>query len=134
MLSPGEDQVEYVLSNMIEMACRQPNQRISPWQVESWAGGSTSDQFFNLIGLKVAERYAARTLSYDAADAIMNDLWATWLEGIDSRDSEVPVLFYDIYLAFDAGEGLRSPGEDPVTKITDPWIASILSQQRRQPN
>jgi len=134
MLGASEDQVEYALSNMIEMACRQPNQRISPWQIESWAGGSTSDQFFNLISLKVAERYAARALSYDAADAIMNDLWVTWLEAIDSRASEVPNPFYDIYLAFDAGEGLRAPYENPVREITDPWIASILSQHRLQSN
>ncbi|MGA0615869.1 hypothetical protein [Paracoccus sp. KR1-242] len=130
MLNASEDRVEYVLSNMIEAKRRQPSQRISSCQVKNWAGGSTNDRFFNLLGLKIAERYAAQTLSYDVADAIINDLWAAWLEGMDSHAGEIPDPFYDIYLAFDAGEGLRSSDRDPVREVTDPWIASILSEQR----
>ena len=85
MFNASEDRVEYVLSNMIEAIRRQPDQRISSCQVKNWVGGSTNDRFFNLLGLKIAEHYAAQTLSYDVADAIINDLWAAWLEGMDSH-------------------------------------------------
>lgn len=132
MPTPDEDVVEFVLSNMIELARQQHDQRIQPTQVRTWAGGAVNDRFFNLIGLRVAEYYADNSIGYDVADAIINDLWYAWLDGIATHDGEVPNQFYDIYLAFDAGEGLRSTDKDPVKEFTDPWIADILARRRGQ--
>ncbi|WP_074965712.1 hypothetical protein [Paracoccus aminovorans] len=124
----GHD-LELQLGQMIEIARALPHQIIPSKQIEVWAGGLKYHQFFNLIGLMIAERYAANMLSYQICDSIMNYLWRAWLDGVEDG-GHVPQPFYEIYEAFDAGEYPRTPdgSDDPVKDHTDPWIADILSR------
>ncbi|SMO64133.1 hypothetical protein [Paracoccus laeviglucosivorans] len=121
---------ERQLAEMVEIASADPRQRIVPAQVKEWAGNLQNHQFYNLFALMVAERYAAGALSYRVCDSIMNDLWWAWLEG--EAGPKVPEPFYEIFLAFDAGEyhRKRDRSDDPVKDHTDPLIAEILSRQK----
>lgn len=121
--------VERYLAEMVEIVIADPRRVIQLSQVEEWASNLSNQQFFNLVALIIAEKYAAGTLNYQVCDAIMNDLWGAWLSGVEA-DPRLPCPFYEIYEAFDAGEYHRCPRQtdDPVKDYTDPWIAEILSR------
>lgn len=122
--------LECRLAEMVEIARADPRRRIAPEQVEEWAGDLANHQFYNVIALMVAEKYAAGVLSYQVCDGIMNDLWWAWLESLESRGRAVPEPFYEIFSAYDAGEyhRKRDRSDNPVKEHTDPWIAEILSR------
>lgn len=46
--------LEIMLAEMVEVARREPFEMISVSQIEVWADGLENDNFFNLIGLKIA--------------------------------------------------------------------------------
>ncbi len=83
-------------------------------------------QFFEAISAEIARSFDAQKISFEAADAAMNDLWAIALY----EDEKVPPLLDAVYLAFDAGEmasPLRSP-HDPVETDTRPSIRKIVER------
>jgi hypothetical protein len=81
--------------------------------------------------LKIAQRYLDGELTYGTCDAIMNDLWGAVTNGVvASKDFSVPAPFYEIFLAFDAGEYYRTKEktDDPVSDFTNPVLIEILSK------
>lgn len=94
----------------------------------AWVGSTSDSDFFNSIALQIAEQYHSGALSYEVCDHIMNDLWSVVRDCFIPAHSAVPDLFYDVYLAFDAGEYYRAAdrSDDPVTEHTKPMIEEIL--------
>jgi len=76
------------------------------------------------LALTVAQRYMNGSLTFEIADAVMNDLFAHGCEL-----SEIPSLMYSIYEAFDDGEYVHRedpPGTDSEVKYTRPQLARVL--------
>ena len=83
-------------------------------------------QFFEAMSAEIARSFDAQKLSFETADAAMNDLWSIALY----EDQEVPPLLGEVYFAFDAGEmasPLRPP-YDPVETDTRPSIRKIVER------
>ena len=86
--------------------------------------GLSRQQFFEGMSGEIARRFDAGNLTFDAADAAVNDLWSIAL----SDDERWPPLLEQVYRAFDAGEctdPLESP-PDPVETETRPKIRQIV--------
>ncbi|WP_165356246.1 hypothetical protein [Sphingosinicella sp. BN140058] len=50
---------------------------------------------------------------------------------MENPPSEMPPLFHEVFLAFDAGEYPHRADPlsvDPVAKYTDPWISEIVTR------
>jgi hypothetical protein len=76
----------------------------------------------------VARGYDGGDLSFDLCDGIVIGLFAAFIElGL----TDVPHLYYDVFLAFDEGEYRRDTDDaavDPVRKYTDPRIKDIVAK------
>lgn len=83
------------------------------------------------LACSVARQYASGAISFENADAIMNEAWQMALRLADS----LPLKFVEVYLAFDAGE-THAPGdnmsEDPRLKHTLPLILEFLRAEEAQ--
>ncbi|HKX76991.1 MAG TPA: hypothetical protein VJM34_00520 [Novosphingobium sp.] len=96
------------------------------------AGDAKAEQaFFNKMGMELAQGYSSGRHSFDFCDGVANGLWVALLEW-QGKDPQPPWpdLFYDTYLAFDAGEYQHAGDDeavDPIKAYTDPHIAWILS-------
>jgi hypothetical protein len=94
--------------------------------VEKWCGqlGLSRSTLYDALALRLALRFHSNTLDFDFCDQVLNEI-----HGITTRrNEERPKLFWNVFLAFDAGEfypaGSRSI--DPVEAFTRPQIAKIL--------
>lgn len=88
------------------------------------AVGSLCDEIAGLL----AKGYERRQLSFGLCSGIVNGLYPAILE---LEVSWMPTLFYEVFLAFDAGEYTHcgdDPGLSPVTKYTDPAIRDIVQK------
>ena len=86
--------------------------------------GSLCDEIATLL----AQGYARRELSFELCDGIVNGLYPAILE---LEVPWMPTLFYDVFVAFDAGEYPHAeddPGVSPVRKYTDPAIRDIVEK------
>jgi hypothetical protein len=113
---------------MVAIARESPRKLISLEDVQRWSGNLTTNDFFNLIGLNIARRYRAGALDYEVCDAIINDLWSVLTHRVE--DLVMPSPFFEIYLAFDAGEFYRTAdcSDTPEQDHTIPMIDKILEQ------
>jgi len=105
-----------------------PDVRFTKTDVLAWAGSPSDSNFYNSIAFRIAEQYHHGALSYEVCDHIVNDLWRVVLEWFVPMYNKVPYLFYDVYLAFDAGEYYRTAdrSDDPVAEHTKPMIKEII--------
>jgi hypothetical protein len=92
-------------------------EKITAEQVEHWFGGELSDGVWNLVSLRIAKNFNEGVLTFTTCDAIMNDLWWAHLERF--KGGILPSPFFDVYLAFDAGDNHRRPdrSDDPIGPI-----------------
>jgi hypothetical protein len=116
------------LEEMVAGISRSHDVRLTEADVVNWAGSASSSEFYNAIAFRIAEQYHSGALSYTVCDHIMNDLWEVVKDCFTPVHKEVPTLFYDVYLAFDAGEYYRTAdrSDDPVAEHTKPMIEEIL--------
>jgi|TARA_R100000049_G_C1877785_1_gene35219 hypothetical protein len=101
--------------------------------LDRWAGelGIFWLKALDVLGAELARRYDSGAVSYEFGDSLANDL-----EGIlisrhqQVADGEWPMLFWEVYEAFDAGEFRRPKdgGADPVVLYTNPAIADIVTK------
>ena len=100
----------------------------------------------DLVALWISRGFDGDRLSFEVADALINELYAAVVvtdhmryHGLRSvthlnrppkrslpADGEEP-LWWRVYLAFDAGEFRRLPDEDPVEAHTRPLIRQLLA-------
>jgi hypothetical protein len=118
--------LDEAIAGMISAA--EVGEKITAVQVERWFGGELSDGVWNLVSLRVAKNFNEGVLTFTTCDAIMNDLWWAHLERF--KGGILPSPFFDVYLAFDAGEYHRRPdrSDDPIAEYTVPLIAEILAR------
>jgi hypothetical protein len=104
------------------------NVRFTNADVMIWAGSTSNPEFYNSIALRIAEQYSCGALTYEVCDHIVNDLWQVVQDCYIPLHNAVPDMFYDVFLAFDAGEYHRTAdlSDDPVAKYTKPMIEEIL--------
>jgi len=117
------------LQAIIDRFSEDPEARVTQGDVSIWAGSLNNWDFYNSISLQIAQKYQAGELSYATCDRLMNDLWGAVVSGLPHpEEAEIPDPFYDIYLAFDAGEYHRKAdrSDDPVADFTNPMISELL--------
>lgn len=94
--------------------------------------GEVQPEKFDAIALALAHGYHDGKLSFAFCDAVVNILVGkVFSDSIAQRDTW-PSLFWEVFLAFDAGEFFRA-GErhiDPAEKYTRPLIAAIVAEKR----
>jgi hypothetical protein len=111
---------------------------LGPWnditkeEVEFWRRQSnlTLDAIFNRIASQLAIGFSERRLPFVFCDAVINDLNGLLFTTFLSEFADVlPEPFYEIYLAFDAGEYYREDRNiDPVETYTRPLVAKIVAK------
>ncbi|PCE33506.1 hypothetical protein BZL54_04585 [Burkholderia ubonensis subsp. mesacidophila] len=93
--------------------------------------GEVKPERFDALALALARGYHDGKLSFAFCDSIVNILVEkVYSDAVAQRDTWPP-LFWDVFLAFDAGEFFR-PGErhiDPAEKYTRPLIAAIVAEK-----
>jgi hypothetical protein len=126
--------VQHIIEELRERFERDPTTaRPDAMDVTRWAGSSVDDElsFYNELGAALARCYSEGHLSFDLCDTIVNGLYSVLIEG-QFRDVQHawPHLFYDVFLAFDAGEWHRraDKSDDPVADHTDLQIAEIIAR------
>ena len=98
---------------------------INEKHIEQWSHsyGLNRASLYDAIAAELALGFHNGTLDYEFCDAVVNDLVGIHFEEDNS-------LFWQVFLAFDAGEyghdGDR--GVDPVEKYTRPEITRIVSK------
>ena len=94
--------------------------------VAAWAEqyGGERQRLYDEFARYLAVAFHEGRLSFAFCDAVMNDLEAV----ISTADDHRPDLFWQVYLAFDAGEYHRAgdKSDDPVADHTAPAIAAIV--------
>jgi hypothetical protein len=125
MITPAE-----IVSQMQEREARDPEAMWWPDKSEvlRWVENDLErmGSLFDALAAFIARGYAKRDLSFELCDGIVNGIYAAVLE---LPLTPVPPLFYDVFLAFDAGE-YPHRGDDasvnPIAKYTDPRIREIV--------
>jgi hypothetical protein len=88
----------------------------------------SSVALYDKMALHLAQGFNNNELPFEFCDAVVNDI-----HGIITFKNEIrPVLFWEIFLAFDEGEYYHNNKEgrsqDPVVKYTRPQIAQIINK------
>ena len=78
--------------------------------------------FCNTAAIITAQRFLNNELSYEHADAVINDIYSLYI----GEEIELPEPADSIYLAFDRGEYALGD-EDPVADHTRPMLKNILA-------
>ena len=119
-----------LLALMVERDQQSPRKKNTEADLAIWIGRTVDNNMLNEISLVIARSYQDRSISYEIADSIMNDLWGVVIDRSFQKKSAIPSPFYEVYEAFDAGEYHRRPdaSDDPVADHTDPLIAELLER------
>jgi len=90
--------------------------------------GTTPDEMYNRIAIKVASGFVSREIDFLYADAVMNNVWSLMVaDAADHGDGfTLAEPAFSIYEAFDAGEWDHGESGDPVEKFTRPQLNRIL--------
>lgn len=107
--------------------------RFSEDDVERWAvsTGLCKLDLFDAIGASFAVAYHKHQSDFFFCDWLVNNLVNHVYNGFVSGNEKWPNLFYDVYLAFDAGEYFR-PGEEELDAgevYTRPLIGEIMKRE-----
>lgn len=121
---------ESAVSEFVQFAINKSPSRITFADILQWAGAIDNWNFYNSVALEIAKSYHRGQLDYSFCDGIANDLWEGVKKGFGPGQNELPEPFYEIFLAFDAGEYHRKhdKSDDPVADHTDPWIAELAAR------
>ncbi|MHC2333736.1 hypothetical protein [Bradyrhizobium sp. USDA 4454] len=103
----------------------EPQRLLSDAALEKWSVQSElpRDDLYDALALELASEFNKKTLDFDFCDRVVNELL-----GLMGARPDLPPLFWDIYLAFDAGEFYpdNDHSTDPVARFTRPQIAEIV--------
>jgi hypothetical protein len=94
--------------------------------VEEWSGqvGLDRSGLYDALALRLALGFHGNSFDFEFCDAVVNELHGV----ITLRNEERPPLFWDVFLAFDAGEFYPNGDRtiDPVEAYTRPEIEKIV--------
>lgn len=97
-----------------------------------WLSGLASYEVtarFDALGLELARRYSSGECSFSFCDWVVNKAYSDLTSRLPPGGLDYPVLFDEIYQAFDDGEwDHHGKSEDPVSEFTNPAIAAILAR------
>jgi hypothetical protein len=97
------------------------DREIAEWSEKT---GLLRSNLYDALALRLAFGFHNHSFDFDFCDQVVNDLHAV----ISVQNEDRPELFWNVFLAFDAGEfypnGDRSI--DPVEAFTRPQIAQII--------
>lgn len=103
----------------------EPQPLLNHTVLDQWSGqsGLARDVLYDALALELASGFNKGTLDFDFCDRVVNELM-----GLMGREPDLPPLFWDVYLAFDAGEFYRDDDRsiNPVDRFTRPRIAEIV--------
>ncbi len=119
--------IEVQLAEMASGFSIDPARRVRENDVLRYAGSMSNHEFYNKISLKIATKYLEGSLSYDIGDAIMNDLFGITIK-FDVENTASP--FFEVYLAFDAGEFHRRAdrSDNPEADYTRPMLEELIAR------
>ena len=102
--------------------------RINNRDVAKWseATGLSRSGLYDAIALRLALGFQSKTFEFGFCDQVVNELHAV----ISVQNEDRPELFWNVFLAFDAGEFYPNNDRsiDPVEAFTRPQIAEILGK------
>jgi hypothetical protein len=86
--------------------------------------GKSRGEFYDAIAFTLATGFQSKAFDFGFCDQIVNELHNV----ITVQNENRPELFWDVYLAFDAGEYYHDNDRsiDPVEAFTRPRIAEIV--------
>lgn len=102
---------------------------IARWTGKAFNPQTPDTEFLNELSLELARQYSARRITYELADAAMNDLFRILLHEYETEDRLMKAsICFSVFEAFDAGEYHRraDKSDNPVAEHTDPEIEKIL--------
>jgi hypothetical protein len=99
---------------------------------DRWLSGVVCNEVtarFDALGLELARRYHSGEYSFSFCDWVINAAYGELLGRSSPHAFSYPVLFDEIYQAFDDGEwDHHGKSDDPVRDFTKPAIAAILGR------
>jgi hypothetical protein len=106
-------------------------ERLSDPDVERWSGelGISRAAFYDRLASRLAGGFHCGEFPYAFCDWVMMDIHAV----ITCADEIRPKLFWNVFLAFDAGEYSHDDDDrstDPSEKYTRPLIAKIIEDHK----
>jgi hypothetical protein len=81
-------------------------------------------ELYNALSLRIARLFLDELMSFEEADAAMNQLNTIWIDDVIKYDFPEPA--YSVYLAFDSGE-FSSDNQDPIEAYTKPKLRKLMS-------
>lgn len=104
-----------------------PGWLLSAPDIELWTltVGSTRRDAYNVMARQLAVGFHEGRFSFWFCDAVVNAVVGFVYDDWLTKGEDFPSLFYEVYLAFDAGEVSRQ-GVDPIEMYTRPMIAKIV--------
>jgi hypothetical protein len=129
-VSLDTDRLQSQLAEMVARHAFDPPKQIKEVDVIQWAGSITNHDFYNMISLEIALRYQRGILDFSSSDGIVNDLWSVLSIALAKGYADIPSSFFEVYLAFDAGEFYRTEdcSDNPEKDHTRPAIEIILAK------
>ncbi|MCR9085162.1 MAG: hypothetical protein NXH97_00315 [Rhodobacteraceae bacterium] len=96
-------------------------------EVQEWLEKDLQSFSLDEVAIVVAQKFNSGECSFMAADSFMNAFYWHYLESCKFQPAGI---FFDVYLAFDAGEFHRKSDrtDDPVQDHTKPQIQEILGR------
>ena len=97
--------------------------------IERWCAreGMTVEEVYDRLGAELARGYHEGRIDFTFGDLVANQMFALGLTA--NNDAAFNGVFWQVYLAFDAGEYHRDPKhlDDPEQDHTRPLIAEIIA-------
>ena len=116
------------LSSGTDSCSRIAKEDFSRWCVDL---GLSRASLYEVVGTYLARGFHASELDFAFCDAVANDLFTV---AVEADDGKTPELFWQVFLAFDAGEQHKPfDDDDPVETRTRPLIAEIVMHLSNKP-
>ena len=100
--------------------------KLTEADVQRWSAlmGAPREALYDQIAMRLARGFHTSEFDFTFCDAVINDVFGVILLAHESR----PALFWQVFLAFDAGECIPKHNRDvdPVQLYTRPLIAKII--------
>src|SRR5580692_5647206 len=100
--------------------------RLTDNDIQRWSAliGEPRSALYEQIAIYLAHGFHSSELDFEFCDAIVNSIHAVIISANENR----PDLFWEVFLAFDAGEYYHgnNRNEDPAEVYTRPLIARVV--------
>jgi hypothetical protein len=104
--------------------CIITNEDVGRW---SSGSGSSLSEIYDVLAMHLAVGFRKQVFDFGFCDDILNQLQGNVLQSHE----DWPNLFWDVFLAFDAGEYYHSGDDriiDPVEKYTKPLLDAAIAE------